>query len=182
MLANLRYAGIKPNDTVDGVGITVSFWTQGCEHKCPGCHNPGTWDEDGGILLPENYIEYVLELLTKNGIKRNLSILGGEPMYKHNLHIVNNLVHAVRNKLPDVKIFLWTGYTYEELLARTGILTRSVLRNIDVLIDGKFELEHRDITLWLRGSPNQRVIDIQQSRLHNKIILLNQDGTHEEYH
>lgn len=182
MPANLRYAGIKPNDTVDGVGITVSFWVQGCEHFCPGCHNPNTWDKNGGLELPENYIKNVLELLTKNGIKRNLSILGGEPLLNYNLPIVNNLVHVVRNKLPDVKIFLWTGYTYEELLARADISTYSVLRNIDVLIDGKFDLNHRDITLWLKGSPNQRVIDIKESRKQNKIILLNQDGTHEEYH
>lgn len=182
MPANLRYAGIKPNDTVDGVGITVSFWVQSCPHRCRGCHNPDTWTEDGGMLLPENYIEHIIELLTKNGIKRNLSILGGEPMYKNNLLIVNNLVKAVSEQLPDIKIFLWTGYTYEELLARTDASTHSILRNTDVLIDGKFDLAHRDITLWLKGSPNQRVIDIQQSRLHNKIILLNQDGSHEEYH
>ena len=67
-------------------------------------------------------------------------------------------------------------------MARKYSSTHSILRNIDILIDGKFDLAHRDITLWLKGSPNQRVIDVQQSRLHNKIILLNQDGSHEEYH
>lgn len=182
MPANLRYAGIKPNDTVDGVGITVSFWVQSCPHRCRGCHNPDTWTEDGGMLLPENYIKHIIELLTKNGIKRNLSILGGEPMYKNNLFIVNNLVKAVRQQLPDTKIFLWSGYTYEELVSRKDSITNSILNTIDILIDGKFELDKRDITLWLKGSPNQRVIDMNKTRKQNKIILLNQDGSHEEYH
>lgn len=182
MPANLRYAGIKPNDTVDGVGITVSFWVQGCEHFCRGCHNPHTWDINGGLELPNNYIEHIIELLIKNGIKRNLSILGGEPMLEHNVSIVDNLVKAVRQQLPDTKIFLWTGYTYEELVARKNSITNSILNTIDILIDGKFELDKRDITLWLRGSPNQRVIDMNETKKQNKIILVNQDGTHEEYH
>lgn len=152
------------------------------EHFCKGCHNPDTWDIDGGMELPDNYIEYIIELLTKNGIHRNFSILGGEPLMLTNTSIVNNIVKAVRKQLPDTKIFLWTGFTYEELLKRKESITNSILDTIDILIDGKFELDKRDITLWLRGSPNQRVIDINETRKHNKIILLNQDGTHEEYH
>lgn len=171
----MKYAMIKPNDIVDGIGICVSFWVQGCCHYCDGCHNKETWDRDGGIDLPPSYIEDIIQLLQKNGVKRNLSILGGEPLTEYNVHIVYMLVKMIKKALPDTKIFLWTGFTFEKLLHSKNSYIVSLIRLLDVLIDGKFELENRDITLWLRGSPNQRVIDVQASLKSGETCLLDRE-------
>lgn len=165
----MRYAGLKENDIVDGEGVCVSFWLQGCCHMCNGCHNPDTWDVNGGLELPNTYIDDIITLLSKNGIHRNLSILGGEPCLPSNVSIVLPLLKKVRTALHSVKIYLWSGYTYEQLLGRDD--TKELLQYIDVLIDGKFELAHRDITLKFRGSPNQRVIDVKQSLQDNRVVL-----------
>lgn len=165
----MRYAGLKENDIVDGEGVCVSFWLQGCYHRCEGCHNPDTWDVNGGLELPKTYVEDIIKLLSKNGIHRNLSILGGEPCLPSNVGIVLPLLKKVRTALNNVKIYLWSGYTYEQLLGRDD--TKELLQYIDVLIDGKFELAHRDITLKFRGSPNQRVIDVKQSLQSNRVVL-----------
>lgn len=165
----MRYAGLKENDIVDGEGVCVSFWLQGCCHMCKGCHNPDTWDLSGGLELPNTYIDDIINLLSKNGIHRNLSILGGEPCLPSNVSIVLPLLKKVRTALHSVKIYLWSGYTYEQLLGRDD--TKELLQYIDVLIDGKFELAHRDITLKFRGSPNQRVIDVKQSLQDNRVVL-----------
>lgn len=165
----MRYAGLKENDIVDGEGVCVSFWLQGCCHMCNGCHNPDTWDLNGGLELPNTYIDDIINLLSKNGIHRNLSILGGEPCLPSNVSIVLPLLKKVRTALNSVKIYLWSGYTYEQLLGRDD--TKELLQYVDVLIDGKFELVHRDITLRFRGSPNQRVIDVKQSLQSNRVIL-----------
>lgn len=165
----MRYAGIKENDIVDGEGVCVSFWVQGCEHHCLGCHNPDTWDRNGGLELPNTYIDDIIKLLSKNGILRNLSILGGEPCLPHNVGIVLPLLKKVHTEAKFSKIYLWSGYTFEELMGRDD--TRELLQYVDVLVDGKFELAHRDITLKFRGSPNQRVIDVQKSLLYNIVVL-----------
>lgn len=165
----MRYAGIKENDIVDGEGVCVSFWVQGCEHHCLGCHNPDTWDRNGGLELPNTYIDDIIKLLSKNGIQRNLSILGGEPCLPSNVSIVLPLLKKVHTEAKFSKIYLWSGYTFEELMQRDD--TRELLQYVDVLIDGKFDLAHRDITLKFRGSPNQRVIDVQKSLLYNKVVL-----------
>lgn len=149
-----------PNDTVDtDKGICVSFWVSGCPHHCVGCHNPETWDKDYGYELPVDYIQRIERLLTKNGVKRNLSVLGGEPLCLENIAMVYDLLLYIKNDLPDTKIFVWTGGEYETLLAQFP----GIFKYIDVLIDGEFDITHRDITLPLRGSPNQRVIDVQKS-------------------
>lgn len=165
----MRYAGIKENDIVDGEGVCVSFWVQGCEHFCAGCHNPDTWDINGGLELPNTYIDDIIKLLSKNGIQRNLSILGGEPCLPSNVSIVLPLLKKVYTEAKFSKIYLWSGYTFEELMGRDD--TRELLQYVDVLVDGKFELAHRDITLKFRGSPNQRVIDVQKSLLYNIVVL-----------
>ncbi|MGL4393843.1 MAG: anaerobic ribonucleoside-triphosphate reductase activating protein [Brevinema sp.] len=148
----MRYAGITENDIVNcDDGVCVSFWTQGCHFRCEGCHNPETWNPSGGKELPENYIEIVLELLTKNSIQRHLSILGGEPLMDRNRDIVCKLLQAVKTAHPQTKVYLWTGNTLND------ILPFEVLAYVDVLITEPFVLSLRDITLKLRGSSNQKI-------------------------
>ncbi len=154
----MRYAGLIENDIVDSDdGICVSLWMQGCPHHCKGCHNPETWDFNGGIEIDrEKLVENVINSLTQNGVKRNFSVLGGEPLAEENLGDAAYIISKVRESFPDIKIYLWTGYVIEEL-NKKNIFIKQILKNIDVLIDGPFILEKKDLTLKLRGSTNQRI-------------------------
>lgn len=170
----MRYAGIMSNDTVDVLhGITVSFWCQGCPYHCVGCHNLQTWDFNGGMRLDDDYIDKVIKLIGDNGIKRSLSILGGEPLCKENIDIVYNLVKKVRETYKDITIYVWSGNTYERLINSEKVI--KLFRLIDILIDGRFILSKRDITLKLRGSANQRVIDVQKSLINGGVITIDVD-------
>lgn len=152
----MRYAGIIENDIVNGEGICLSYWTQGCPHKCDGCHNPETWNFNGGKEdSKENILNKILTLLNKNNIHRNLSILGGEPLCDENIDFTMEILKQVKQRYPSIKTFVWTGYTYEELCK---LYKDIIFDNIDVLIDGKYDKNQRDITLKLRGSKNQRVL------------------------
>lgn len=155
-MKTIRLASIKPNDIVDGEGVCVSVWVQGCPHRCPGCHNPETWDFDGGKLYEQEVvIRDILNLIGKNGIKRNLSLLGGEPFCEENQEFCIKLAAAAHKEYPDCTIYCWTGYTFEELkkLYKLDVL----LKDIDILIDGRYIDSQRDITLKWRGSPNQKI-------------------------
>ena len=152
----MRYAGIIENDVVNGEGICLSYWTQGCPHKCDGCHNPETWNFNGGKEdSKENILNKILTLLNKNNIHRNLSILGGEPLCDENIDFTMEILKQAKQKYPNIKTFVWTGYTYEELCK---LYKNIIFDNIDVLIDGKYDKNQRDITLKLRGSKNQRIL------------------------
>lgn len=156
----MRYAGIIENDFVNGEGVCVSFWTQGCPFRCPGCHNPQTWDFNGGIDAEEDsLIEHILESLNANGVQRNLSILGGEPLCEENADFIELLTYWVRVHYPNIKIYLWTGYTLEQLRERalTNPLINNILERVDMLAAGPFILAERDITLPFVGSKNQKV-------------------------
>ena len=155
-----RYAGIIEDDFVDSDdGISVSFWVQGCPFRCPGCHNPQTWDYNGGQKLPPDFKEQILAALNKNGVKRNLSILGGEPMCEQNIELVHTLLSFIKFKLPDTKVYLWTGFTLEDLKHRRKdkLYTKEILQMVDVLIDGPFEKNLCNTSLKLRGSSNQHI-------------------------
>lgn len=154
----MKYAGYMPNDFINGEGVCVSFWTQGCPHHCEGCHNKETWSFDGGEELPCNIGYDILNAISANGFQRNFSILGGEPMCPENIPIVEFLVDIVKQTYPNIKIFLWTGYTLDELKSKNDETINFILDNIDVLIDGKFDINKRDITLNLRGSSNQNIL------------------------
>ena len=156
----MRYAGLIENDVANGEGICVTLFLQGCPHHCPGCHNPDTWDFNGGMEIDETeLINKIFRAITKNGILRNFSISGGEPLCEENIPFVNRLVKFIRNMFPTIKIFCWSGYEYEDLwiLANYYNGLHEILNTVDVLITGPFILEQRDITLKLRGSKNQEI-------------------------
>ena len=166
----MRYAGIINNDVVNGYDVCLSFWCQGCPFKCPGCHNKHTWDFDGGLEKDdEELIQEIITNLSKNDVHRNLSILGGEPLCKENIPFVSNLVRAVKNVYPTICIYIWTGFTFEELLESTSPIM-PILSRTNILVDGRFEIDNRDITLPFRGSSNQRIIDVQRSLKEGKVI------------
>ena len=159
---------IKLNDIVNSdEGINISVFTQYCPHHCKGCFNKETWPLDGGYEYNDKVYQYIYENINKNGVKRNLSLLGGEPLAAPNIEGVIDLCKRFKNDFPERHIYLWTGYVFEDLSDDQ----REVLPYIDTMIDGKFVEELKDITLKLRGSKNQRVIDVQESINRNEVIL-----------
>lgn len=154
----MRYAGILCDDFVNGQNVCVSFWTQGCNLKCPGCHNTQTWDFNGGIEVTADTIPFIIKAISKNNIQRNFSVLGGEPLCPENRSFVLELIQKVREAYPTVRIFLWTGYELSELKEENNPIIDKVLSLVDTLITGRFVLAERDITLPLRGSRNQKVL------------------------
>lgn len=162
----MRYAKVRSMDIVNGCGVMCSLFTQGCSHHCKGCFNEETWDFCGGKLWVQDVEDKFIELC-KNPHIDGISILGGEPLDQAE-ELYNILV---RVKMESNKsIYLWSGYTFEE--TKANISKWRVVRDcVDVLIDGEFHEDEKDLKLKLRGSSNQRVIDVQKSLKENKIIL-----------
>lgn len=150
----MRIAGINKNDVVNGEGICVALFTQGCPFHCKGCFNPETWDYNGGKEVPiSDLISNIEAAIAANGVPRNFSILGGEPLIERNLEELKILLSTVKKDFPHITIFLWTGFTIEELTSAQ----KEVIQYIDVLIDGQYNEKLRDVSLHLRGSSNQRI-------------------------
>lgn len=154
----MHYAGIIYNDFSSAPGVCLSFFTQGCPHKCHNCHNPETWDFDGGKEFTPKTMESIIKGLTANGVPRSLCILGGEPLCNENLMLTYLVINEVKKHLPDTKIYIWTGYKYEDLIKQDNYKISQILSQTDCLIDGPYIDSLRDITLPMRGSSNQRII------------------------
>lgn len=165
----MRYNKIRKMDISNGEGVRVSLFVQGCEFHCKNCFNAETWNFQGGKDFTTDTLSTLLNLCDKEYIK-GLSILGGEPMHPTNREMVVDIMRAFKFRFPNKDIWMWTGYTLENLLQQKDENIKSMLIYLDYLIDGQFEEDKKDITLTLRGSSNQRVIDIQKSLKENKII------------
>lgn len=162
----MRYNTIKQLDIANGPGCRVSLFVQGCSFNCPGCFNTVAKDFDGGKEFIEQTVDLIMELCKPEHIS-GLSILGGEPMHPRNCDEVLKLVSKFKEQYPTKTVWLWTGYRYEdiaELLDDSGI---------DVVVDGQFVEELKDLRLPYCGSSNQRVIDVQASIKNKNIILYN---------
>lgn len=164
----MKFIKIKDNDIANGVGITMSLWTQGCPHHCKGCFNVETWDFNKGKEFTKSDLKYIFDNINKNDIHRDLSILGGEPLCPQNIEGVINVCKEFKKIYPNKKIYIWTGYTLEEF----NDTQKSILKYIDVIVDGKFIEEKRNLSLKLRGSENQRVINVKETLKNKKIILI----------
>lgn len=160
----MRYAGIIYNDFAGAPGVSLTFYTQGCNRRCYNCHNPQTWDFDGGKEFSLETLSSIIKGLTANGIHRKLCIQGGEPLCEENLFLTNLVISEVKKELPDTKIFIWTGYLYEEIKQSSSPYMKSILEQTDVIIDGPYIDEERDITLPMRGSRNQCIYDVKRDR------------------
>jgi anaerobic ribonucleoside-triphosphate reductase activating protein len=157
----MRYAGIIRNDIASAPGICLTYFAQGCKSKCKGCHNPETWCFNEGKEFTQETLNSIISGLTANGVSRSLAIQGGEPLCEENQFLTNLIITEVRKVHPDIKIYLWTGYLYEDLLNNLTTHLRHILSNIDYLIDGPYIEEQRDLTLWMRGSRNQKIYDLK---------------------
>ena len=165
MCAQIRIAGVVRESIVDGPGFRYVIFTQGCPHKCPGCHNTHTHDYNGGKLID---IDLIIKDIEKNPMLKGITLSGGEPFEQAKL--CAELVSKLNNNL---HIMAYTGYTYEYLIenanSQNGYL--ELLSKIDILIDGRFVLKLKNLNLDFRGSSNQRAIECKESLKQNKIIL-----------
>ncbi len=168
----MRYNKIRKMDIANGPGIRVSIFMQGCTFNCKGCFNSDTHDFSGGKEFNEETIYKVLELCENENIK-GLSILGGEPMHPKNIEGTTKLAKAFKEKFPNKNLWVWTGFLFDK-----DLKGKEVLKYVDVLVDGQYIDELRNLKLKYSGSSNQRVIDVKKSLVENEIVLL--DRTMEE--
>ena len=166
-----KYAGIKTNDVANAPGISVSVYLQGCPHHCDGCFNPETWDFNGGIDFTDNTMKELLIAMRENGIKRNLCILGGEPLCPQNREHTLYIIEQVLTAYPDTPVYIWTGYLIEDLFLEEDNTLKTIFNKIDYIIDGPFIKEEKDLTLKMRGSRNQRIFNMKEIFYDTKIKL-----------
>lgn len=160
----MRYSHIDEYDFDNGPGVRVVLWTQGCPHRCLGCHNPHTWKEDAGKKFSEEERDFIWEKLNEY-VEKDFSVLGGEPLAPYNREGVLELLKWLKQKRPGLDVWVWTGYLYED------IESLEVMEYIDVLVDGPFSLSEIDLSFRWKGSSNQRVIDMKSTRLNKSIVL-----------
>ena len=162
----MRYAQIKEYDIADGPGVRVSLFVSGCRNACPGCFNPETWDFDYGHPYTLETEDRILRLLMPEYIE-GLTLLGGEPFEPENQAVLVGLLRKVKQIYPKKSVWCYPGYTYERDLLQGGEKhtsnTDEMLSLIDVLVDGRFLLAEKDITLLYRGSRNQRILALHPS-------------------
>ena len=160
----MRWAKIRTEDIANGPGFRVSIYVQGCNNHCPGCFNPETWDFEGGKEFTDKVKSKFLELGKSKKIA-GFSILGGEPLQQGKDML--DLVKEIKETYPDKTIWMWTGCIYEELTPEQ----LDIVKYVDVLIDGRFDMEHRTPRSRYKGSFNQRVIDVAKTIEANKCVL-----------
>ncbi len=170
----MNYADIKRIDTANGTGVRVSLFVSGCNHHCKNCFNQEAWDFNYGKLFTEEQIEEILGYLDHEYIA-GLTLLGGEPFERDNQIGLLPLLRKVKAKFPEKNIWCFTGFYYDteimEKMYPRWQCTREMLSYIDVLVDGRFEEDKKDLTLKFKGSSNQRTIDVQESLKEGKIVL-----------
>ena len=161
----MYYAGIKNCDVANGPGFRVTLFVSGCRNRCPGCFQPETWSFTyGQEFMLDTLIE--LDNMLNNPTISGLSILGGDPFESENVDTVAGICRHVKEKYPEKSIWVWTGYSLDD------VWEEKALKYIDVLVDGKFEQDKKDLTLKWRGSSNQRIIDIRKTFETGNVILL----------
>lgn len=166
----MNYHNITYPDQNNGPGLRVVIWVSGCSHHCLECQNPQTWDKNSGIIFDNSAKEEILEQLKNNYIS-GVTWSGGDPMYKDNVETVLKFTEKIHDLFPEKNIWLYTGYTFEEIMNDTNLKRKQLLDLCDVLVDGEYKKELRDISLHWCGSSNQRVIDVKNTLKENKIIL-----------
>lgn len=179
-VCNMNYHNISYPDMLNGDGLRVVLWLSGCSHHCSDCQNPQTWNPEGGIEFDKSSEDELLRELSKDYID-GLTLSGGDPLHESNLDSVLELLKKIRILFGNTKtVWLYTGYKWEDITYpfRTAIekydeynrKRRCIIKLCDVLVDGRFENEKKDLSLPFRGSSNQRVIDVNKTIL-NKTIL-----------
>lgn len=171
----MNYIKITKCDIANGPGVRVVLWTSGCGHYCHGCHNPETWDPCAGQLFDEKAEEELFSYLSLSFIS-GITFSGGDPMHENNIEKILELTEKIKKKMPKKNIWLYTGYVWEDIMEEikedeSMIIRKKIIENVNVLVDGQFVLEKKDIKLTWMGSSNQRVIDVKESIKEKKVVL-----------
>lgn len=186
-MIHINYHNITHDDMNNGDGLRVVLWLSGCSHHCHNCQNPQTWNPDSGIPFDESARQEIFNELSKDYIS-GITFSGGDPLHENNLDEVLKLVQEIRNSYPDKSIWLYTGFEWDDIMCsfaglqadnivldekntETWEKRRKIISLCDVLVDGKYIDEQKDLTLKWCGSKNQHVINVKQSLTQNKIIL-----------
>ena len=160
----MKYHNITKDDMLNGDGLRVVLWVSGCEHHCPGCQNPMTWDPQDGVEFNEDAEKEIFEQLEKDYIS-GITFSGGDPLFPANEQTVTEFAKRLKSLFPKKTIWLYTGYCWEE------IREKEILKYLDVLVDGRYEESLRNPQLHWKGSSNQRVIAVQESLKCAEVIL-----------
>ena len=169
----MNYADIKKIDVANGEGVRVSVFVSGCNHHCKGCFNQCAWDFNYGKEFSEKEEQQIIEYMNHDYIS-GLSLLGGEPLEPKNQEGLLPLVKRVKEKFPDKNIWCYTGFDFEKdvvgKIAKNNETTRELLKYIDIIVDGKFEEDKKDLKLQFRGSSNQKIVDVKKSLQTGQIV------------
>lgn len=152
----MRYHNITKDDMLNGDGLRVVLWVAGCSHCCKECHNPITWDPDGGLLFDDVAKQEIFEQLEQDYIS-GITFSGGDPLHSANRLDVRNFMAEIREKYPNKSIWLYTGYEWKD------IWHYPMMRYVDVVVDGEFKVDLKDANLLWKGSSNQKVINVQET-------------------
>lgn len=183
----MNYSGISECDVLNGTGFRVVLFVSGCSHRCYNCQNPKTWDKNFGHPFTEKTKQYIFNCLDKDYID-GITITGGDPLHENNLDEVLKLIQEIRISFPEKTIWLYTGFKWNDIMCSFAGLQadcvvldkknieawekrREIISLCDILVDGEYIDEQKDLTLRWRGSKNQRVIDVKQSLAQNKLVL-----------
>ena len=159
----MNYHNITHCDTLNGSGLRVTLWVAGCTHHCQNCHNPFTWDVNGGLTFDTNAMDELMNALNHDYIS-GLSLSGGDPMHPDNRKDILTICQVVKQKFPHKNIWMYTGYTFEE------IKDFNILQYIDVLVDGEYIDALKDVEMHWAGSTNQRIINVKKTLEQGQII------------
>lgn len=160
----MNYHDIVKEDMLNGSGIRVVLFVSGCEHHCKNCHNPQTWSPDSGILFDESAVEEIKKELNKSYVS-GLTLSGGDPLHCSNYKACLELCKQLRVEFPNKNIWLYTGSSWEDI---SGL---EIMNYVEVVVDGEFVDELKDVNFRYAGSTNQRVIDVKASLSQNKVVL-----------
>lgn len=163
----MNISGINFESVVDGEGVRIVVFVSGCLHNCKGCHNPTSHSFEAGRPFTEELQDEIIDYINKTPFISGATISGGDPMYS--AKAVAAFVRRLKTEVKDISLWIYSGFRYENILQNSEML--ELLKLCDVLVDGEFILEQRDMTLSYKGSRNQRIIDIQKSLTQNEIVL-----------
>jgi anaerobic ribonucleoside-triphosphate reductase activating protein len=169
----MNYAEIKPYSIENGTGVRVSLFVSGCRHHCKGCFNEETWDFEYGHPFTEETEQQIVTMLSPTYVK-GLTLLGGDPTEPENQQALLPLLRRIREELPDKTVWTYSGYLYEDFLPGGRAYceaTEEYLDLVDIMVDGPFVMEKKNIMLRFRGSENQRIINVKKTRETGSIVL-----------
>lgn len=160
----MRFHNITKDDMLNGDGLRVVLWVAGCTHCCKGCQNPITWDVEGGVLFDDDAKAEIFEQLDKSYIS-GITFSGGDPLHPANRATIRELAAEIKEKYPNKTLWLYTGFTWET------IAEYPIMQYLDVVVEGPFILEQRDVKLLWKGSSNQRVVDVKKTLASDNILV-----------